>query len=57
MTQLNETLERIDSSFRFAFAGRKDAARQQYAAHWANHRESLAREQERDKAKDIDLVE
>jgi signal transduction histidine kinase len=44
MTQLNEALERIDSSFNFALAGREDAARQQYAANWTNYRESLSRE-------------
>lgn len=45
MTRLNESLERIDSSFAFALAGREEAARRQYEANWVSYRENLAGEQ------------
>ncbi|MCC7424643.1 MAG: HAMP domain-containing protein, partial [Planctomycetaceae bacterium] len=45
MTRLNEALERIDSSFGFALAGREEAARRQYAANWKTYQENLVAEQ------------
>jgi NtrC-family two-component system sensor histidine kinase KinB len=45
MQRLNEALERIDSSFQFALAGREDKARQQYADNWKSYRVSLRDEQ------------
>jgi NtrC-family two-component system sensor histidine kinase KinB len=45
MERLNESLERIDSSFNFALAGREDQARKQYEANWWVYRENLALEQ------------
>jgi signal transduction histidine kinase len=44
MTRINEALERIDSSFSLALAGRQDAARQQYDANWPMFRENLSLE-------------
>lgn len=41
MERLNETLERIDSSFQFALAGREDQARRQFAENWPIYRENL----------------
>lgn len=46
MERLNESLERIDSSFQFALAGREETARQQYEANWPLLRENLRLEQE-----------
>jgi len=45
MERLNESLERIDSSFSFALAGRAEQARAQYDANWTVYRENLANEQ------------
>jgi signal transduction histidine kinase len=45
MERLNESLERIDSSFNFALAGRQEQARAQYDANWKTYRENLALEQ------------
>lgn len=45
MWQLNESLERIDSAFGFALAGREADARGQYAAYWKTYRENLELEQ------------
>src|SRR5262245_32440903 len=36
MFHLNEALERIDSSFQFALAGREAEARKQYDSEWGN---------------------
>jgi two-component system, NtrC family, sensor histidine kinase KinB len=44
MRDLNEALERIDSSFQFALAGKEKQARDQYQANWASYQESLRRE-------------
>jgi signal transduction histidine kinase len=45
MERLNESLERIDSSFQFALAGEGEKARQQYAENWPKYFESLQDEQ------------
>jgi signal transduction histidine kinase len=45
MENLNEALERIDSSFQFALAKREDKARKQYDESWESYRDSLRREQ------------
>jgi PAS domain S-box-containing protein len=45
MEQLKEALERIDSSFSFALAGRERAARQQFEQGWPLFLENLRREQ------------
>jgi signal transduction histidine kinase len=45
MENLNEALERIDSSFQFALAGREGKARQQYLQNWESYRGSLRKEQ------------
>src|ERR1700681_1319775 len=45
MENLNEALERIDSSFQFALARREEKARKQYDENWESYRESLHREQ------------
>jgi signal transduction histidine kinase/HAMP domain-containing protein len=45
MERLNEALERIDSSFQFALAGREDKARRQYEANWGPYRNALELEQ------------
>src|SRR5271156_773671 len=41
MERLNETLERIDSSFQFAMAGREAQARRQFDDNWPTYGESL----------------
>jgi signal transduction histidine kinase len=46
MERLNEALERIDSSFQFALAGREDLAKDQYTSNWRSYQESLSGEQE-----------
>lgn len=46
MERLNEALERIDSSFQFALAGREQQARRQFDEHWPTYRENLRKEQE-----------
>lgn len=46
MERLNEALERIDSSFQFALAGRYAQARKQYEENWPVYRENLQHEQE-----------
>src|SRR5262249_27621541 len=46
MERLNEALERIDSSFQFALAGREDKARTQYEPNWVLFRENFERETE-----------
>jgi signal transduction histidine kinase len=46
MERLNEALERIDSSFQFALAGRELDARQQYVEHWKQFYENLEKEGE-----------
>jgi two-component system, NtrC family, sensor histidine kinase KinB len=45
MERLNEALERIDSSFQFALAGRPDKAREQYAKNWREYDKALRAEQ------------
>jgi NtrC-family two-component system sensor histidine kinase KinB len=45
MERLHESLERIDSSFQFAIAGRLDDAKEQYAAHWPLFNQYLQKEQ------------
>jgi signal transduction histidine kinase len=45
MEQLGEAVERIDSSFQFALAGREDKARQQYEPNWDDYRRNLEKEQ------------
>src|SRR5438034_8466336 len=45
MERLNEALERIDSSYQFALAGREDKARGQYAESWPVYLDNLRREQ------------
>src|SRR5437764_13978887 len=45
MERLNESLERIDSSFQFALAGEQDKARAQYDQNWPAYRDSLEKEQ------------
>ena len=46
MERLDEALERMDSSFQFALAGREDQARKLYAASWPKLRDSLRLEQD-----------
>lgn len=46
MERLNEALERIDSSFQFALAGREEDARRQYADNWSAFDENLAKERD-----------
>jgi NtrC-family two-component system sensor histidine kinase KinB len=41
MERLNEALERIDSSFQFALAGREDQARRQFDDNWPAYRKNL----------------
>ncbi len=41
MRDLNEALERIDSSFQFALAGREKESHQQYQANWILYEKSL----------------
>lgn len=45
MNRLNEAVERIDSSFQFALAGREEEAADLYRDHWAEYREQLAVEE------------
>ena len=45
MHDLNEALERIDSSFQFALAGRVDQSRRQYHSNWKRYDASLGIEQ------------
>ncbi len=45
MRDLNEALERIDSSFQFALAGREKNALKQYEDNWKSFDTSLAKEQ------------
>ncbi len=45
MRDLNEALERIDSSFQFALAGREQESHQQYEANWKLYDASLSKEQ------------
>ncbi|MGD0897551.1 MAG: ATP-binding protein [Thermoguttaceae bacterium] len=45
MRDLNEALERIDSAFQFALAGRDEKARKQYDDNWVLYRKSLGNEQ------------
>src|SRR3954451_21058028 len=45
MERLNEALERIDSSFQFALAGREGDARAAYRLHWGHFRDQLGVEQ------------
>src|SRR5262249_37435229 len=46
MERLNEAVERIDSSFHIALAGREDDARQQYEGHWKQFYENIEKENE-----------
>src|SRR5262245_28718488 len=46
MERLHEALERIDSSFQFALAGRPEKAREQYAGNWRAYYDSLKIEQD-----------
>ena len=45
MRDLNEALERIDSSFQFALAGRETDAFRQYQDNWQPFNDNLPREQ------------
>jgi signal transduction histidine kinase len=45
MERLNEALERIDSSFQFALAGKEEKARDQYRANWPIYEENLHKEE------------
>src|SRR5208283_2105052 len=45
MRDLNEALERIDSSFQFALVGREKQSLKQYEENWAKYQVSLAGEQ------------
>ena len=45
MRDLNEALERIDSSFQFSLAGREEQSLDQYQENWKKYRECLDREQ------------
>jgi PAS domain S-box-containing protein len=45
MERLNEALERIDSSFQFALAGREQKAKDQYRENWKHYLDNLHREQ------------
>jgi signal transduction histidine kinase len=46
MERLNESLERIDSSFVFLLAGRAEPARKQYEEHWELYRHYLDKERQ-----------
>lgn len=46
MDRLNESLERIDSAFNFALAGRDADARAQYDSNWESYLENLKRQQD-----------
>jgi NtrC-family two-component system sensor histidine kinase KinB len=45
MRDLNEALERIDSSFQFALAGREKESYKQYETNWESYAVALAKEQ------------
>src|SRR5208283_313759 len=45
MRDLNEALERIDSSFQFALVGREEQSKKQYQENWQKYQECLDREQ------------
>src|SRR5208283_5620509 len=45
MRDLNEALERIDSSFQFALAGREAQSKKQYQENWQKYQDCLDREQ------------
>ena len=45
MRDLNESLERMDSSFQFALAGRENEAREQYETSWRRYAQALSKEQ------------
>jgi two-component system, NtrC family, sensor histidine kinase KinB len=45
MRDLNEALERIDSSFQYALTGREPQSREQYASNWSRYTDSLSVEQ------------
>jgi two-component system, NtrC family, sensor histidine kinase KinB len=46
MERLNEAIERVDSSFHIALAGREEDARKQYEEHWALFQENLEGEKQ-----------
>ena len=46
MRDLNEALERIDSSFQFALAGREKESYKQYEANWRLYAATLSKEQD-----------
>src|SRR5262245_5792906 len=46
MERLNEAVERIDSSFHIALAGREQDARHQFKEHWSQFHENLDKEGE-----------
>ena len=45
MVDLNEALERVDSSFNFALIGQEQRAREMYAENWRAYEENLGKEQ------------
>jgi len=45
MRDLNEALERIDSSFQFTLVGREEQSLKQYEKNWESYQECLGREQ------------
>src|SRR5262245_55451495 len=45
MEELNESLERMDSSFQFALAGEEEKARDQYSRNWEAYSKALRTEQ------------
>src|SRR5262245_52204566 len=45
MERLNESLERIDSSFQFALAGKEEKAQEQFDRNWKVYRDNLDVEQ------------
>ncbi len=46
MERLNESLERIDSSFQFALAGEEKKAQEQYDRNWPSYNEALKAEEQ-----------
>src|SRR3954469_19342105 len=46
MERLNEALERIDSSFQFALAGRPEKAREQFYENWRVYDDNLTAEED-----------
>jgi signal transduction histidine kinase/HAMP domain-containing protein len=46
MERLNESLERIDSSFQFALAGEEKKAQEQYDRNWPSYNEALKTEEQ-----------